>query len=174
MHGKHLFQHERSMYTTVLRVPLVMVLPRRVPAGVRATDAVSIRDIPATVMDIVGMVNEEPFPGISLLRYATGTASETERIEPRIAHLRPNKVWPNPQLDWATRKSHVYSLVSGTLHYLVNATGDEELYDFVRDPWEKADLSRDKAMLAALARFRATLDARAPGWRHISPDTIAH
>ncbi|MGQ0643714.1 MAG: sulfatase-like hydrolase/transferase, partial [Gemmatimonadaceae bacterium] len=171
LHGKHLLAHERSMYSTVLRVPLVMVLPRRVPAGVRAADAVSIRDIPTTVMDVLGIASEEPFPGVSLLRVATGT---DEQSEPRLAHLRPNKVWPKPQLDWAIRQSHVYSLMSGTLHYLVDASGEEELYDFVRDPWEKTDLSRDRTMLTTLTRFRAMLDTRAPGWKQMSSDTIAH
>ncbi|MGH7713754.1 MAG: sulfatase-like hydrolase/transferase, partial [Gemmatimonadaceae bacterium] len=173
-HGNHLIMHERSLYATVLRIPLVMVLPGRVPSGVRRPEVVSLRDIPITVMDVLGGHDEEQFPGISLLRYATGSVSDAEVAEPRMAHLRPNKVWPKSYLDWAIRKSHVFSLASGTLHYIVNASGEEELYDFVRDPWETVDLARDRTTYSALARFRATLDRMAPGWQTVSADTIAY
>lgn len=173
-HDVRFVGHERSLYASVLRVPLVMVFPPRVPAGARHHDVVSLRDIPATVTDILGLPARDRFPGISLLRYATGTATEADIGEPRMAHLRPNKVWPPSLLDWAKRKSHIFSLASGSLHYLVNASGEEELYDFVRDPWETDDLTGDSAATPALERFRAALDSMVPSWQSLSPDTIAH
>lgn len=175
-HGTQYLGHERSLYASVLRVPLVMIYPPRVPAGVRRAEPVSIRDIPITVLDVLGLDGEDnqPFPGISLLRYATGTATEAEIAEPRFAHMRPSQFFPEEFLEWARTKSHIFSLVSGRLQYIVNASGHEELYDFLGDPWEKVDLMRDSSKSASLARFRATLDSIIPPWRHISPDTIAH
>jgi len=175
-HGTQYLGHERSLYTSVLRVPLVMVYPPRVPAGVRRAEVVSIRDIPETVLDVLGRSGEDgpTFPGISLLRYATGTATADEIAEPRFAHMRPSKYFPKDFLDWARTNSHIFSLATGRLHYLVNASGREELYDFVKDPWETVDLVRDSSTSNSLARFRATLDRTVPSWRPISPDTIAH
>lgn len=175
-HGTQYLGHERSLYTSVLRVPLVMVYPPRVPAGVRRAEVVSIRDIPTTVLDVLGLDGEDTptFPGISLLRYATGTATADEIAEPRLAHMRPSKFFPKDFLDWAKTNSHIFSLASGQLHYIVSASGREELYDFVKDPWETVDLVGASSSLNSLARFRATLDRTVPSWRHISPDTIAH
>lgn len=169
-HGAHLFGHERSLYASVLRVPLVMVYPPRVPRGVRRGEVVSIRDIPATVVDALGLSAREHFPGISLLRYATGTVSDADAATPRLGHLRPSRFF-TAELEWANRAQHRFSAASGTLHYLVNASGDEELYDFVQDPWETKDLAYDGALAPALNRFRAMLDSAVPDSMH--PGAIA-
>lgn len=157
-HGAHLQGHERSLYASVLRVPLVMRLPRLVPAAVRRAEVVSIRDIPKTVLDVLDINPEEEFPGISLLRYATGTATEAEIAQPRIAYLEPSNLF-GAELKRATREQHRFSIAMGPLQYMVNRSGIEELYDFVRDPWETQNLVRDSAMTSAVLRFRATLDS---------------
>jgi arylsulfatase A-like enzyme len=158
-HGAHLLGHERSLYSSVLRIPLVLVYPPRVPAGVRRDAVVSLRDIPATIIDALGLPETNVFPGISLLRYASGTATETEIATPRFAHLDPNKFYP-AEMDWANKQQHRIGVMSGTLQYLVNASAQEELYDFVHDPWETRDLKNDSS--AALNRFRAIVDSVLP------------
>ena len=65
-HGAALVGHMKSLYSGVLHVPLVVVAPGRVAAGVRRQDVVSIRDIPATVLDLAGVPNTKSFPGTSL------------------------------------------------------------------------------------------------------------
>ena len=160
-HGAHLLGHERSLYASVLGVPLVVVFPKHVPEGVRRAEVVSIRDIPATVVDALDLPERDLFPGISLLRYASGDVSESEAATPRLGHLRPNKFYP-AEMDWANREQHRFSVVTGSLQYLINASGAEELYDFVRDPWEEQDLVRDSTYAPALKRFRAVLDSAVP------------
>lgn len=169
-HGVHLFGHERSLYASVLRVPLVVVFPKRVPGGVRRADVVSIRDIPTTIIDALGLPERDRFPGISLLRYASGNVSEAEAATPRLAHLRPNKFYP-AEMDWANREQHRFSVTSGSLQYLINASGQEELYDFVRDPWETQDLSKDSTYAPALKRFRAVIDGTVPDSLNIARAT---
>ena len=158
-HGAHLLGHERSLYSSVLRVPLVLVYPPRVPAGVRRDAVVSLRDIPATVIDALGIPETNVFPGVSLLRYASGTATEDEIATPRFAHLDPNKFYP-AEMDWANKQQHRIGVMSGALQYLLNASAQEELYDFVRDPWETRDLKSDSA--SALTRFRAIVERSLP------------
>lgn len=158
-HGAHLLGHERSLYSSVLRVPLVLVYPPRVPAGVRRDAVVSVRDIPATVIDALGLPETNVFPGVSLLRYASGIASEAEIATPRFARLDPNKFYP-AEMDWANKQQHRVGVMSGRLQYLVNASAQEELYDFVNDPWETHDLKNDST--AALNRFRSIVATSLP------------
>lgn len=172
-HGAHLFGHERSLYASVLRVPLVLVFPKRIPAAERRSEVVSLRDIPATIIDALGLPAKDVFPGISLLRYTSGTASEAEVSTPRLAHLRPNKFYP-AEMDWANREQHRFSVKSGALHYLINASGIEELYDFAQDPWETRNLIADSSNAASLERFRALLDSVVPDSVRIARDTTAH
>jgi arylsulfatase A-like enzyme len=160
-HGTHLLGHDRSLYASVLRVPLVLWYPPRVPAGVRQRSVVSIRDIPATVLDILGLPNEAPFPGTSLLRYATGAASDDEVRTPRLARLEANRFY-TAEMDWAQRSQHRFSLAVDSLHYIVDASGNESLYDFVNDPWELRDLIDEPGLFANVQRFRAHLDSVIP------------
>lgn len=157
-HGAHLQGHERSLYASVLHVPLVMRFPGVVPAGVRRSEVVSIRDIPTTVLDVLNLEAAEDFPGVSLLRYATGTATEAEIRQPRMGYLEPSNLF-GAELKRATREQHRISIASGSLHYMVNRSGVEELYDFVGDPWETKNLMRDSSMKSAVVRFRAVADS---------------
>ena len=68
--GEHgLFDHGESLYRTEIRVPLVIVPPagHRSPAVVG--EAVSLRDLPATIAEFVAPGVKSPFPGLSLTRF---------------------------------------------------------------------------------------------------------
>jgi arylsulfatase A-like enzyme len=160
-HGTHLLGHDRSLYASVLRVPLVLWYPPRVPAGVRQQAVVSIRDVPVTVLDVLNLPNDVPFPGTSLLRYATGTVTDTEVRTPRLARLEANRFY-TAEMDWAQRTQHRFSLAVDSLHYLVDASGNEALYDFVSDPREQRNLIDEPALFPDLQRFRAVLDSVVP------------
>ena len=80
--GEHdLFDHGESLYRTEIRVPLIIVPPpgRDRPAVVGET--VSLRDLPATIVDLVGQGRGSPFPGESLARFCAILRS-TGRIAP--------------------------------------------------------------------------------------------
>ncbi len=62
------FRHGNSLYEPEIHVPLVIVAPSGVPAGRVVPGPVSLRDIPATVVDLLGWRGESPFPGSSLAR----------------------------------------------------------------------------------------------------------
>src|SRR6185437_5517908 len=54
--GEHqLVGHGRSLYREELHVPLLMVKPGRVPSGKMVLEPVSLRDLPATIVDLVGL-----------------------------------------------------------------------------------------------------------------------
>lgn len=81
-HGEEFGEHGYVGHVTgvnlpVLRVPLLVLFPR-VPGGVRIPAGVTLADLPATVMDLVG-VRDHPFRGRSWSRYwdAAGLADTT-------------------------------------------------------------------------------------------------
>ena len=97
--GEHdLFDHGESLYRPEIHVPLVIVLP----AGQRATgvvrEPVSLRDLPATILDLVGLSEGSPFPGRSLanLWRHPSHGGGTVTIDGVISELpKPNPSNPN-------------------------------------------------------------------------------
>jgi arylsulfatase A-like enzyme len=158
-HGADLVKHARSLYTPVLLVPLVVVYPPRVPGGVRRGEPVSIRDIPATVMDVLGFA-DHPFPGLSLLGYAEGSVTAEQAAEPRLA-VAESSPMGGVLPTWPIAAGDMYSLVSGDLHYIVDGAGREQLFDLSTDVWERNDLAGRAEAEPHLRRFRAVLDSMA-------------
>ena len=156
-HGSELFGHARSVFVDALRVPLIVYAPGRVPAGVRRMETVSIRDIPATVMEAVAVAEPHPFPGTSLLRYANGTISAAEAAEPRLSSAERHP-WAIPESRWPIAHSDIFSLVSERFHYIVTKKG-EELYDLDADPGEQRDIAARSEHAPTIVRFRASLDS---------------
>jgi arylsulfatase A-like enzyme len=92
--GEHgLFHHSYSLYPASLRVPLIVRLPTLVPGNLRVPGAVSIRDVPATIMDLV-KAGGARFPGASLARFwqdgAENLAPDTLLAELRYARGLPD------------------------------------------------------------------------------------
>lgn len=59
-HGEHfgehgIRRHGNSLYLELLHVPLVIRAPGRLPSGARVAHVVSLRDIPATILDLAGV-----------------------------------------------------------------------------------------------------------------------
>ncbi len=160
--GEHgLFDHGESLYRPEIRVPLLIVLPadRRGTGVVRET--VSLRDLPATIVDLVGLAKGSPFPGRSLARFwrDPATTNDSTGAEPAISELpAPNPYDPNQGRSPAHRGPLV-SLADGDFLYIRNeGDGSEELYNERADPGEGNDLSRVESMRPVLDRLRHRLD----------------
>jgi arylsulfatase A-like enzyme len=147
-------------------VPLLILLPARRPAGAVVRRTVSLRDLPATVVDLIDLEEGAPFPGRSLARlWADGlTGDPPVEIEAALCELAsPNPADPNQ------RRSPVYrgplvSLAEGDFVYIRNdGDGVEELFNQRDDPEERSNLARAEGMLPVLRRFRDHLRrARSP------------
>ncbi len=88
--GEHgLFDHGESLYRPEIRVPLLIVLPAaraRSPAVV--DEFVSLRDLPATVVDLIGVAHGSPFPGKSLAALVVWSAGRSRPRRIRGSPLR--------------------------------------------------------------------------------------
>ncbi|HSJ15971.1 MAG TPA: sulfatase [Longimicrobiales bacterium] len=149
MFGEHgQIQHTTGVYLPVLHVPLALAFPGVVPAGVRVPAAVSLRDIPATILDIAG-IPQAAIGGHSLAALWSGGAPVTS---PLLA-----------ELDFDHReilsRGHIASLLDGPYHYIAHPGGVEELYDVVADPAEERDLARIPTSAPTLRRLRSIVDS---------------
>lgn len=154
--GEHgLFKHCNSLYRQLLQVPLLISFPSHVPAGKRIREPVTLRDLPATVLDLVGFQGDDYFPGYSLARFWN---SEGDSCKPEentlLAEVRAGINTPESE---PISKGKMKSLVSGGYHYILNGDGREELYDFVDDEDEESNLAGLEEGRGMLPRFRRLL-----------------
>jgi hypothetical protein len=103
---------------------------------------VSLRDLPATVVDRLGLAEGSPFPGRSLAAYwqsprgaaieeiTTPAFSEQSSRGASRPEPGPGGVFPGFQM----------SIVSTNHHYIRDGVGGERLYDLSDDPFEKVNL----------------------------------
>ena len=113
-------------------------------------ETVSLRDLPATIVDLIGLGDGSPFPGRSLARFwadrpAARLAVETEAVLSELSS--PNPSDPNQGRSPAYR-GPLISLAEGDFVYIRNeGDGGEELFNEGDDPEELDNLARDAAML---------------------------
>jgi arylsulfatase A-like enzyme len=140
-HGEHLgdhllFFHGCSLYRQLVEVPLVVAGPIRGPSGRVVDEPVSLRDLPATVLDLVGLDRGEPFPGRSLARFwAHPDGAPTPAFEPLLMELERPELLTNRGRE-PVAKGPMKSMVAGGMHYIRRADG-EELYALESDPDER-------------------------------------
>ncbi|MFN2399267.1 MAG: sulfatase [Gemmatimonadaceae bacterium] len=166
-HGEELgehgaMSHGSSLYLPSLHVPLVIAYPPRVPAGARVGNAVSLRDLPATIIDVADVPIATRLPGNSLTRYWS-EASTTARAEsPLLSQITE----PANQPAWyPVSKGDMASLIESPYHYIRNGDGREELYDIYADPWQRHDLAAIPNGRALVERLRVSLDSLVPSAR---------
>jgi arylsulfatase A-like enzyme len=157
--GEHgVFNHGYSLYLHEVHVPLLVISPT-VPAGRAVAEPVSLRDLPATVVDLLGLAAGAPFPGRSLAdhwRPATGpgrpitSPALSEASIPFDFHPRRGRP--------PAHRGYVMSLLSGGQHYLRDGAGQEELYDLEGDPRELHNLNKNAPFgNPVLSSFRIAL-----------------
>jgi arylsulfatase A-like enzyme len=135
------FGHGSSLHFDAIGVPLVILSPSA-PAGRVVESPVSLRDLPATVIDQLGLSAGSPFPGRSLSAYWRSNPGQAPRgiTTPALSEQADLIAFePQPQ------SSHVHngfqmSLVASGHHYIRTGLGAEMLYDLVRDPSELINL----------------------------------
>jgi arylsulfatase A-like enzyme len=155
--GEHgVIAHGNNLYLPVLHVPLIVIAPGRAPEGLRVERLASLRDLPATLLEMAGVANPG-LPGHSLAS-AWNPSGDVGSQDPLFASVDYNRLlpkWPPaPVLRGSMR-----SVVLDSLQYILNGDGIEELYHLGRDSWEIRNLVTDPRYQAALAAHRAALNA---------------
>ncbi len=165
--GEHgLDNHGNSLYLQLLHVPLVIVWPGRVPEGRRVAEPVSLRDLPATILELCGVA--APLPGHSLSPRWTAGAPVGDTL--LLAEVERH---PTGLANWPNRKGPMQALLAGPYHYIREGDGRELLFNYWEDPAEEHDLVGSPDEVARLEEFRAALErvnlTRTPEARSIVP-----
>ena len=103
-HGEHFQErgfsgHGMSVYRREIHVPLLIFPPRHTPDRRIVPEPVSLRDLPATVVDLLGLDSPSPFPGRSLARFfhrGTAPGSPVDPVLSEVGHH--SHVTPNPNV----------------------------------------------------------------------------
>jgi arylsulfatase A-like enzyme len=157
--GDHrFFGHGHSVYLDEIGVPLVILAPGA-PSGRVVESPVSLRDLPATVVEQLGLSAGAPFPGRSLAAYwhappgrvpqEITTAALTEQAD-------ETAVKPQPK-GGGERGGFQMSLVASGHHYVRQGMGAEILYDLTNDPFERVNLMGSSHGRQAAGVFRRML-----------------
>jgi arylsulfatase A-like enzyme len=145
----NLMEHGNSLYTQLLRVPLYIRYPAKVPQGMRIDRPITLRDLPQTIIDLAGF-ETDTMPGRSLA--STWTPGAPPAIEPIFAHLqRGIRTAANEPVT----KGDLVAVIDDSLHYILNGDGAEELYAYRADPTEQRNLIAAPASKDGAARLRA-------------------
>ena len=173
--GEHgLLNHANSLYRPLLHVPFVVLPPGGLEQARRVSDIVSLRDLPATILDVVG-IGADAMPGCSLAPLWGGAPASSVNISPAIARVlhMPASTWPehshgDPRMAFPLQRGDMDCVFADGMQLIVNGDGVEELYDLREAPAEERDLIDSSAAEAAALRDklrRATTSGVAPSKR---------
>jgi arylsulfatase A-like enzyme len=156
--GEHdLFDHGESLYGTELGVPLLIVPPARSSSRGIVSETVSLRNLPATIVELIGLEASPSFPGPSLADLWRGSspAPGSVTIDGVISELTgPNPANPN-QGRAPAKRGPMISLAEGDFVYIRNeGDGAEQLFNERHDPRELSNRAGDRALQPVLKRFR--------------------
>jgi arylsulfatase A-like enzyme len=148
--GEHgLVQHADSLYRPAVHVPLVVLHPKNA-AGKRVRDMVTLRDLPATILDLLGM-SSAGLPGDSFAgAIAAGSTAGLSASTPKFAFMGKGINFP----DWhPNARDSVKAVFLEGKHY-IKSDKQEELYDFETDLEEKNNLAGTESARLLLERCR--------------------
>ncbi len=156
--GEHaLYTHGHSLYDAVLHVPLVIVAPERVPAGNRIDDFVTLKDVPATILQVIGL--QGGLPGNSLTRY---WRDDTPPAAPDTVVSTVDQVTGNPPW-YPVSQSDMAAVFADPLKLVRGANGSVQLFDLRTDRGETHDLADNvqwRPQRDTLVRFLDRLGVR--------------
>ena len=151
--------HGNSLYLTLLHVPLVIYAPQHPAAGERFARAVSLRDLPQTILHLAG-VNDARLPGVALL----------PRDSAALAAVTPSTVLSevssgmNDQPRNPTFYGDLKSVVDDSLQIIRDGKGEYQVFAYKRDVAQMHNLAQDR-QVAEWARARLESFLREYGLR---------
>jgi arylsulfatase A-like enzyme len=168
--GEHegVFCHGTSLYQTEVHVPLLIVPPGGIGTKTVVTEPVSLRDIAATIVDVLGLTAGSPIPGDSLVPLWQGRSSipdsDRSSTDHALAELVPNDplnrdLYGMPKLSWP-----LGGLADREWSYIRRESdAREELFDLRNDGKEQHNLVNDAAARPLLERMRGRLKSLTAG-----------
>jgi len=167
--GEHkgVYLHGTSLYQTEVRVPLMIIPPGGSAREQVVTDTVSLRHLPATVVDLLGLKDGSPFLGDSLARFWRGPASPPDHAAPldqALSEVVPLDGHTPDSAQFFKARRPLAALTEGAWTYIRREEDvREELYSGKDDAGELHNLAADPALRPTLERLRSNLDRLTAG-----------
>jgi arylsulfatase A-like enzyme len=156
--GEHaFFGHARNTNLDAIGVPLVILSPRALACQV-VSNPVSLRDLSATVVDLLGLADGSPFPGGSLTAdWDHGPVQLAESASPALTEQAEAAAFQTQPLPSREHPGFQMSLVAAGHHYIRHGMGLEQLYDLRVDPDERTNLMASSVGGRRVGVFRRML-----------------
>jgi arylsulfatase A-like enzyme len=130
--------HTRSLYDELVRVPLILRLPRWSGDEV-IHEPVSLTSLAPTIMELLGLEIPESMPQHSLVGHLVHSRPESTRA---AILTEVDFVAPSGPGRWSEKTAQKQSLIGPRYKLIRDLLNDElELYDLDRDPDELVDLA---------------------------------
>ena len=153
--GEHgVYFHGNSLYRASIQVPLMLVLPGKVPADQVVDPPVSLRDLATTIVSLTG-TEQSPFPGRSLERF-WGAERLTQPTDSLLSELNYTARLP---ANTPISRGPMKSLILDGARLIRNGDGLNELYDFESDTLEARNLAADTSNAVTLVKLNGALGA---------------
>jgi arylsulfatase A-like enzyme len=164
--GEHgLKGHGNSLYMELLHVPLVIRAPGLAPAGLRVSRVVSIRDVPATMLNLAG-ISDKRIIGTSLAALWRDSASATPSNALSEVHHPDNRAE-----RWPTSFGPMKSLVTDEFHYIRRGDGKEAVYAWKGDTTGHGNQTSTEGGSRAISFSReALIRELGANWTQSSPN----
>lgn len=152
------FGHGGGLDRAVLDVPLLIVPPTGMDGSARVGEAVSTRDLPATIADAIGASARSPFPGRTLRRFWDRSARVDSASRVEDVPLSEFKAFEGPLPKDAEVRAWRFDavIVAGDRILHENRKAPDELYR-VDDRDESEDLAGRPESGPTLERLRAVV-----------------
>jgi arylsulfatase A-like enzyme len=135
--GEHsLKRHGNSLFIQLLHVPLIIRAPGLAPAARRDLRVVSLRDLPATLLDLAGITDHE-IPGVSL-----ATAWRDSVAEPTSIAISEVERSINEPPAFPSSRGPMKAVIDDRWHYIRRGDGEERVYAWKTDAREEHDLAK--------------------------------
>jgi arylsulfatase A-like enzyme len=138
--------HGTTLYLPVVQVPLLVRYPPRLRGSERRSDAVSLRDLPATILDLAGAPSRDGLPGTSFFDPVRPETSAPLFLR-AVRGINAPRTWPNAHGD-------LVGLLTNDWHYIRYPDGNEELFAWRTDPGEFIDHADSLPYRSVLAGLR--------------------
>jgi arylsulfatase A-like enzyme len=148
--------HGGTLYLDEVGVPLVILAP-----GAQArvvANPVSLRDLPATVVDELKLSTGSPFAGHSLSAFWRSTRGHSPvETSPAFSEFALPSAFQPQDSTTLTRRGIEMSLVAAGHHYTRDGRGKERIYNLEADPYELTNLSGTASGDHSVMNFRRLL-----------------
>ena len=148
-HGETLYDHDcyfdhHSLYDNILKVPLIIRYPARVPAGKRVSGCCQHKDLVPTLLELADIQTPLKFEGRSLMKLVRGElpSLDSEFYITECTWMRKH--------GWRTPEWKLIVALEPDFHFKPPV----ELYNLAQDPEENHNLADKEPKVVAMLRQR--------------------